>query len=278
MDRVGAVQSSHVCLSPSAWPQLEQLALMLRYRPTTGILMLWLCGDDSRATHASGRVALGAGVATLENWCHLFPAWESVVKESAMGWFRATEWRSRETELRPYWQRLIEAMRDCHITPIGCVVEPRIVRLLPKAKAYFWRLFRPTVWEQQWIAFHTDPLSFSLTWCIHEGLEVLRAQSEDQMAMIFSRTAKLLGRYNKFEEILSLMPRQPRMLARIGPTTFAPSPRELSQLQVADLVAYELTAHDPNGSPRWQYEALLAIGLRVHVADRARLAPLWEPE
>lgn len=259
----------------SEWPFLEQLAFAVGYRPTTGILMLWFYGEDSRAPHGSGSVALGGAVATLENWCHLLPAWEAVIQETSMGWFHATEWHGYEADLKPYWQRLIQIMRDNAVTPIGCVALRKIVRGLPQVKAIV-QSQRLTRWEKEWIAFHTDPLSFCLTWCVYDGLDALREQSEDKLALIFAKTAKLAGRWEKFSEVLRAIPRRPRMLSLLGPQTFNGEPRELIQLQVADLVAYELTAHRADAAPRWQYEALMAMR-PLRVADRAHLAPLWKP-
>ncbi len=252
----------------SGWSFLEQLALAVGYKPNTEILMLWAYFDDSRAQQS---VALGGSVATLEGWCRLLPKWEEIIGDSHMGWFHATEWQSQAPALDEHWRRLVEVMNAHLLFHVGCTVPAHVVKSLQERKKEAQQAITPgetVAAEQEWAAFRYDPMSVCLGHCL---ILALPRQGET-VSVIFAKTDKLHGRNARFSRLLEIAQ---SVREAFSPQVFDGNPRELIQLQVADLVAYELTAHGRGGPPRWQF-SLLRSKLRHHRADPPRMPNLLD--
>lgn len=230
--------------------------------------------DDSGATEAAGEsVALGGGLGEEAGWGRLVEEWEPIIRDSGMGWFHATEWRSQENQLGGHWRQLIDIMNNRLIAYVGCVVPAHAVEMLKKWKAdnREQETDVPAAWAREWAAFETDPLSVSLSWCLLYVSEITRAKRGGKVSLTFAKTDRLQARSDRLSAMMAMVEK-----ARddFGSKQLDGEPRALIQLQVADLVAYELTAYRHYPEVRWQYQ-MLRKKLRQHVADPPRLANLW---
>lgn len=278
---------------------LEALAFALGYRADTEVLMLRAYFDDSRRNWertplvkrttrllTEEVVAIGGSVGTLEGWCRLLPEWERIIKESGRKWFHGEEWNVVPPgTLDDYWSALIALMNEHLIAHVGCVVPAHAVRALgDEATDRRSRVNDVSLVEedQRWrelesIAYEHDPITVCVSWCLAELLEQLSTRAERKIATIFADTDKLQGRESWLMKLLNTIGE--RSHRKFGPKSFDMSPRDLLQLQAADLVAYELTRYHSRDErsvgdpPRWQYQ-LLRPKLRAHLADPARL---WLP-
>ena len=234
--------------------------------------MLYAYFDDSKGIEGDGEtVALGGSVAREEDWCRLLPKWEGVVRDSGMGWFHAVEWNSRGADLQKQWKTLIEIANNHVIAHIGCTVPAHAVAALRKKPHNNLQEVNSIerIWEQEWRVFENDPMSVCLSHCISKILEIHPGR---KVALTFAKTDKLEGRHDKLSLMLDALDRTRDVF---GPRKFDGDPRQLLQLQVADLVAYELTCYRHLGRPRWQFQ-MLRSKLQHQLADPPRLACLLE--
>lgn len=230
--------------------------------------------DDSSATEAAGEsVALGGGVGEEAGWCRLVEEWEPIIRDSGMGWFRATEWRSQRNQLDGHWRQLIEIMDNRLIAYVGCVVPAHAVEMLKKWKAddREQEMDVPAAWVREWAAFENDPLSVSLSWCLLYVSNITRAKRGGKASLTFAKTNRLRARS---DQLAAMMAMAEQARDDFGSKRLDGDPRALIQLQAADLVAYELTAYRRYAEVRWQYQ-MLRKKLKQHVADPPRLANLW---
>ena len=230
--------------------------------------------DDSSATEGAGEsVALGGALGTLEGWCRVVAEWEPIIRDSGMGVFHATEWRGQEHQLKEHWRQLIESMNEHLIAYVGCVVPPHAVKTLSGLKVDRREMTEPNdpaPLVHEWAAFESDPLSICLSWCMFYLSDISRTWGGGQVSLTFAKTHRLKARSNRLSAMMNLLERTRN---DFGSTTFDGDPRTLVQLQVADLVAYELTAYRRYEQVRWQFQ-LLRRKLKRHTADSPRFANL----
>lgn len=242
------------------------------------MLMFWGYFDDSRGDEISGEsVALGGSIASLEGWCRLLPEWERIVADSGMGWFHATDWKSQETRLHVHWKQLIALINKHLVAHVGSVVPGHIVRNLEMWRIEAQRAVNeagPTApWEREWIAWERSPIGLCLAWCFALAVDITARWSQDKVALFFAETAKLQGNDVMIARMISAM--KENGARYLGPRIWGLDPRSLVQLQVADLVAFEVTEYRRVGEDvRWQYEALRPK-LKLHIADPPTLPDFW---
>lgn len=94
--------------------------------------------------------------------------------------------------------------------------------------------------------------------------------TQERVHLVFAATERLKAREERLSRMIETINEQP--YGNFGEKDFDGEPRELPQLQVADLVAYEITAyrsvhrHRDGEGVRRQYR-MLRKKLRLHVAD-----------
>lgn len=240
--------------------------------------MLWAYFDDSKGQDVDGEcLALAGSVGSLEGWCRLLPEWERITADSGIGWFHASEWKSKEAELRGHWEALI-ALMNKHLTAyVGCIVPGhRVNNCGTRRRADQRGVNRSEAtapWEREWIAWERSPIGLCLAWCIALAVETTVLRSENAVGLLFAKTDKLQGCDQMLARMLQAMKEKGAL--HIGPKMYDLSPRQLVQLQAADLVAFELTEYRRVGEGvRWQYTALRPK-LRSHTADPPTLPDLW---
>jgi hypothetical protein len=230
--------------------------------------MMWAYFDDSYGSEQNAKkpsVALGGSIATLEDWHRLLPEWQRVVHDSGMGNFHATVWHENERDLVGYWKRLVE-IANTHVSAhIGCIVPSWAVHSLEKIN--LGRKERRRQISQraskevlEWESFEGDPLSVCLSWCLAEASKL----TQDEIHLVFAKTKGLKAREEKLTRMIEWIKHQPH--GNFGKKDFDGEPKELVQLQVADLVAYELTAYRHYDTVRDQYK-MLRPKMKLHLAD-----------
>ena len=236
--------------------------------------MLWAYFDDSRAEDLGGEcVALAGPIGSLEGWCRLLPEWQRIVTDSGMSWFHAYEWKAKEKELRDHWAELIALMNRHLIAYVGCVVPGHVAKQLEMWRREDQRGVSgndvTAQWEREWIARERAPIGLCLAWCFALAVGVATRRPQDKVATLFAKTDKLRSAEEWIGRILVLIHDEGGR--HLGPARFELDPREVVQLQVADLVAFEATAYRRVGeNVRWQYQ-LLRSKLKVRVAETATL-------
>jgi hypothetical protein len=188
-----------------------------------------------------------------------------------MGWFHAYEWKAKERQLSGHWAELIALMNRHLVAYVGCVVPGHLVKQLEEWRRDDQRSVKgagiTAQWEREWIARRRAPVALCLAWCFGLAVGVAARRPEERVATLFAKTGKLRGYEAWIVRILAFM-REERA-RHLGPRQFDLDPRELVQLQVADLIAFELTAYRRVGEGiRWQYERLRPK-LQVRLAQTA---------
>lgn len=263
---------------------LEQMAVAIGYRADSEIVMMWAYFDESLGIPSSETperrsVVLGGSVARFEDWCRLLPKWQSIVESAGQKWFHATEWQQYEEQLKEPWERLAELANEHVIAHIGCTVPAHQADALERQRRTQHRSISRheddrdiASLERPWIAFMYDPLAVCLAWCLVRLSEV----TEKTIHFVFAKRDKVRAREAKFLSMLEMLEGRP--WSNFGTKTFDGEPKDLIQLQVADLVAFELTSYLHRWPVRAQYQTIRRK-LRHYMADPPLLpSPLiWHP-
>ena len=234
---------------------------------------LWAYFDDSETQESSIGPAVGfAGcIATVEAWCRAKRKWDEVLERADATVFHAAEWEGNSGLYR-YWLELIDVLNKHMICHVGCVVPAHAVRaLICQMPTYPSAPRAPKdIWGYEFERFAKNPESVAVSWCLTEVVRVGRERSE-RICVVFSETDQLEEKGRRVREAMNIVPKFQDALGKIF---YKGKPRDLIQLQAADLVACELTKYRSSHSVRAQYAALRPKS-RFHTADPPHLMPGW---
>jgi hypothetical protein len=181
-------------------------------------------------------VAVAGAVAPSDIWHDFALAWTSVLDEYNVprSAFHTTDLMSFQGEVFKPWQergaghrdrfvdRLVDVMRDYHFQPIGVNLPLQIYEARTKHQ-------RDVLYGKAYYA------------CLHALFQILAqlgAPSDDPVNIILAEKKKHIGKAHKaFQTVRDIHPSGARLVG------FDPSrsPRDVIQLQAADLVAWEMT-------------------------------------
>jgi len=220
----------------------------LHWPPESGVVMMWAYFDESgehdRDSGHLRRLTFGGALASCDGWLGLEPKWRAALDSEGLDTFHMTDFEAWQP---PFDFRLPDGTRD-YARHNGLL--NKLLDAIGQHVPYTFGFTRAVPTRRKFrasykagaidVVMHMATKSFEF----HEGLSVLFARHKD---------FKPQG----YDEIFSFMSADYPQLRTVGSDT----PACLCQLQVADVIAYEVGRMERDGVPkRYPLKRLKELG------------------
>ncbi len=213
-----------------------EMARLLRWKPKTVVFMLVQFLDDSgihdQTTGHPTRIGVGGGMARCETWERLHHVWDWTLKQdhwpSKINWFHYKDWRHGKCEFESWTRNQRHALFE------------ELTKLIGKSEMDF---------VCTTVAVTADENKTELTYIeavielIHhaELTSRLASSKDEQISLVISSQAEVsAARITKYFNRIKLA------IPRLAHCEIS-DPRDRPELQIADVLAYELTrSHYPS--------------------------------